>query len=289
DVVVAENPLKLLKQDLLIHDLCAEVPLEHLEESDVADYLGAELPEAEFPSGLAGLIHRQSGGNALFMTAIVRDMVDKGVVAEKGGRWTLTRRLADVAPEVPATLQQMLEAQFTRVIASEPRVLSPASVAGDRFSVWALATDPHLTSDEIENACEGLAERQQFVQPAGFHELADGTLSAHYEFRHALYRESVYRRLSEVSRSRLHRLLGERLDAVLARPAGTGGRGRSALRERVGPRDRHRLSRPGSRERRRTVRLPRFDPGAATRADSRAASRPGAPGRPRDPASRAHR
>src|SRR5262249_7331864 len=198
----------------IVHDLCVEIPLEHLQQSDVADYLSAEFPGADLPSGLAGLIHRHSGGNALFMTAIVRDMVDKGVVAEKGGRWTLTRRLADVAPEVPPTLQQMLETQFTRLSASEQRVLSHASVAGDRFSVWALATDPHLTSDEIENACEGLAERQQFVQPAGFHELADGTLSAHYEFRHALYRESVYRRLSEVSRSRLHRLLGERLKAL---------------------------------------------------------------------------
>src|SRR5262245_5379761 len=172
DVVVAENPVKLLKQDLLIHDLCAEVSLEHLEESDVADYLSAELPEAHFPSDLAGLIHRQSGGNALFMTAIVRDMVDKGALAEKGGRWTLTRRLADLAPEVPATLQQMLEAQFTRLSASEQRILSDASVVGDRFSVWALAREPHLAPDEIENVCEGLAERQQFLQPAGFHELA---------------------------------------------------------------------------------------------------------------------
>src|SRR5262249_22499315 len=49
DVVVAENPLKVLKQDLLIHDLCAELPLERLEESDVADYLSAEFPEGDFP------------------------------------------------------------------------------------------------------------------------------------------------------------------------------------------------------------------------------------------------
>src|SRR5262245_53827808 len=62
DVVVAENPLKVLKQDLLIHDLCAELPLGDLEESDITEYLRAEFPEADFPPGLAGLIHRQSGG-----------------------------------------------------------------------------------------------------------------------------------------------------------------------------------------------------------------------------------
>jgi DNA-binding winged helix-turn-helix (wHTH) protein/tetratricopeptide (TPR) repeat protein len=211
DVVVAENPLKVLKQDLLIHRLCTELALEHLEESDVADYLIAEFPGADFPWGLAGLIHRQSGGNALFMTAIVRDMVDKGVIVEDGGRWALTGPLADVAPRVPATLQQMLEAQFARLSAAEQRILSYASVAGDRFSVWALTTEPDLRSDEIENACEGLVEHHQFLRAAGFQELANGTVSAHYEFRHALYREAVYRRLSEVSQSRWHRLLGERL------------------------------------------------------------------------------
>jgi tetratricopeptide (TPR) repeat protein len=42
-------------------------------------------------------------------------------------------------------------------------------------------------------------------------------VSAHYEFRHALYREGVYRHLSEVSRSRLHRLLAARL-RVLCSP-----------------------------------------------------------------------
>ncbi len=217
DVVVAENPLKVLKEDLLVHRLCTELALEHLGDSDVADYLLAEFPRADFPPGLAGLIHRYSGGNALFMTAIVRDMVDHDVIVEERGRRALSRPLTAVAPAVPATLQQMLEAQFILLSAAEQRILSHASVAGDRFSVWVLTTEPDLTPDEIENACERLAERQQFLRAAGFQELANGTVSAHYEFRHALYREAVYRRLSDVSRSRLHRLVGERLE-VLCRP-----------------------------------------------------------------------
>jgi DNA-binding winged helix-turn-helix (wHTH) protein len=211
--VEADNPLKLLKQDLVVHGLCTELTLEHLDEADVADYVGAEFPGAEFPSGLAGFIHRQSGGNALFMSAIVREMVANGTIVQHGGRWAMTRPLADLALGVPGTLQQMLEVQFSRLSVSEQRVLSHASVAGDRFSVWALTTS-QLTSEEIENVCERLAERHQFITAAGFQELADGIVSAHYEFRHALYREAVYRQLSEVTRSRLHWLLGERLQVL---------------------------------------------------------------------------
>jgi len=63
----------------------------------------------------------------------------------------------------------------------------------------------------IEEICEGLAEKQQFIKAAGIQELPNGEPSAHYEFRHSLYREVLYRHLSDVSRSKLHRALGERL------------------------------------------------------------------------------
>src|SRR5258705_1463645 len=38
-------------------------------------------------------------------------------------------------------------------------------------------------------------------------------MSAHYDFRHSLYREVLYRRLSEITRSKLHLLLAQRLKA----------------------------------------------------------------------------
>ena len=66
----------------------------------------------------------------------------------------------------------------------------------------------------MENTCERLAERRLFVRTAGIGELADGTLSAYYEFHHSLYRQAIYARLSEVSRSKLHRLIGERLETL---------------------------------------------------------------------------
>src|SRR5215468_3647930 len=62
--------------------------------------------------------------------------------------------------------------------------------------------------------CEQRAERRLFVRTAGMGELADGTISAYYEFQHSLYRQAVYRRLSDVSRSKLHRLIGERLETL---------------------------------------------------------------------------
>jgi DNA-binding winged helix-turn-helix (wHTH) protein len=213
DVIISQSPLKALKQDLVIHNLSHEIALERLEESDVAEYLAIEFATGDFPTGFANLLYRHSGGNALFMVTILQDMVKKGLIAQVDGRWRLMAPLEKVGPSVPETLHQLIEQEFQQLSAVEQRILRSASVAGERFSVWAITTEAESDPGSIEDACEGLAEREQFIKAAGINELANGQISAHYEFRHSLYREVLYRRLSEVARSKLHLLLAQRLKA----------------------------------------------------------------------------
>src|SRR4029453_16971465 len=139
------------------------------------------------PAGFANLIRRHSGGNPLFMVTILQDMVKKGLIAQAEGRWILRVALEDVDPSVPETLDQLIEVQFQQLSAVEQRILRSASVAGERFSVWAITTIAEIDTASIEDACEGLAERQQFIKAAGIHELANGQISAHYDFRHSIY------------------------------------------------------------------------------------------------------
>ena len=211
DVVLSKTPLKGLKQDLQVHHLCTEISLERLEQPAIAEYLATEFPNASLPTGLAELIYRHSGGNALFMVAILQDLVKKGLIAQARGAWTLTKPLKDIDPGVPETLQQMLDLQFSQLSAEEQRILNSGSVVGERFSVWAIRPTLDIENDRIEEVLEGLAEKQQFVRSAGLQDFPDGSASAHYEFRHSLFRQVLYRRLSSVSRSKLHRRIGEQL------------------------------------------------------------------------------
>src|SRR6266478_2839695 len=213
DVIISQSPLKALKQDLVLHNLSHEIGLERLEESDVAEYLAIKFVDGGFPPRFAKLIYHHSGGNALFMVTILQDMVKKGVIAQANGKWTLSVALEDVGPSVPETLDQLIDAQFQQLSAVEQRILRSASVAGERFSVWAISTSVEIEADRIQDACEELSARLQFIRCAGTHELANGQISAHYEFRHSLYREVLYRRLPEATRSKLHLLLAQRLKA----------------------------------------------------------------------------
>jgi DNA-binding winged helix-turn-helix (wHTH) protein/tetratricopeptide (TPR) repeat protein len=213
DVIISQSPLKAVKQDLVLHRLAHELNLERLEESDVAEYLGTKFADNALPEGFANLIYRHSGGNALFMVTILQDMEKKGLIAQDGGKWKLTVGLEDVDPSVPETLDQLIELQFQQLNPVEQRILRSASVAGEHFSVWAIVTAAEMEESAIEDACEGLTEKLQFLKCDGIHELPNGQISAHYDFRHSLYREVLYRRLSEMSRSKLHLLLAKRLKA----------------------------------------------------------------------------
>jgi DNA-binding winged helix-turn-helix (wHTH) protein/tetratricopeptide (TPR) repeat protein len=211
DVVLSQGPLKALKQDLLIRRLCHEIAVECLEESHVADYLVKNFSVESLPAGLANLIHRNSGGNPLFMAAMVRDMESKRFIAVEQGRLILTAPLAEVYPGIPETLQQMLEIQLERLDPEDLRILRSASVAGERFPVCAVMAMLDVSRASVENACDRLANREQFIRPVGIHSAPDGAPSAHYEFRHSLYRQALYRSLSSLQRAQLHRSLGERL------------------------------------------------------------------------------
>jgi predicted ATPase len=62
-----------------------------------------------------------------------------------------------------------------------------------------------------EELCEGLADRQQFIRFAGTRDFAGGSVTI-YEFRHALYREVLYRRVKPAQRVIFHHRLAAGLE-----------------------------------------------------------------------------
>jgi DNA-binding winged helix-turn-helix (wHTH) protein/predicted ATPase len=212
EVVLSRSPLKGLKRELLVHNQCTDLPLERLEESEIAKFVAGEFPG--LPSGVSHLIFRHSGGNALFMTAILQDLQKGGLIACDENGWTLTKPVTEVAITVPETLQGMLEGQFERLGEDERHVLECASIAGEHFSVWAVTHMLEMTPEKIEDVCERLSERGQFIKSAS--KLANSADTG-YEFRHSLYRQAIYGTISDLRRGRLHRTLGH---ALVERGAG---------------------------------------------------------------------
>ena len=210
EVILSRSPLKGLKQDLVIHRLCREVVLERLAESDVSEHLAGSAPGGSVPLGMAKLIHDQSDGNPLFMTAILADMVEQGLLGSSPTGWRLGKPLEEIRLGVPDTLQQMLEARFDQLDEMERRVLTSATIAGQRFSAWAVAAMLNREPWAVEEICEKLVDRQQFLIAGRAGGVLGSDVSATYEFRHSLYREALMRRVTQAQRAQMHRALAEK-------------------------------------------------------------------------------
>src|SRR5262245_32813109 len=228
DLILTSSPLKALKQDLLLHHLSFEILLERLTVSDVGDYLGERFAGAELPTGFATVIHKHSDGNPLFMTAMLDHLVQQDVLSETDGRWLMTMPLEQVDPGVPETLGEMLEAQLHYLSDEQQQLLKCASVDGELFTAWSVATMMERPAAEVEEQCSALAERQQFLKASGAREFSNGVLSSAFEFRHSLYREILYRRLNPTQRVNFHRRLANGLESLRFED-GTGAAAKIAL------------------------------------------------------------
>jgi tetratricopeptide (TPR) repeat protein len=216
DVILSRSPLRLLKQELLVHRLCQEIALTGLSENDVERHLETRFPGRNVAPRLAGSIHRHSDGNPLFMRAILEHLVQTGVIQQREQRWIVKAPPEIARLDIPETLQQMLEAQLDQLPVSEQKLLRTASVVGGRFSAWAAGVLLDTSPQRVEEICDNLVSQQRFLKRVGTPESMNGSSLADYEFRHILYREVLYRQLNRTQRRQFHLQLASRMEVLPA-------------------------------------------------------------------------
>jgi predicted ATPase/DNA-binding winged helix-turn-helix (wHTH) protein len=220
DVILSEHPLKGVKQELQMRRLCHELPVEYLTEATVAEYLSARFPRHLFRGKLAGLIHRRTEGNPLFMVNVVDYLLDDKIIAEHEGQWQLQADPARVELEVPENIRHLIEKQIERLSHEEQQVLEAASVVGLECSAVAIAAALERDVLEVEERCEELARRDQFISPSRLVELPDGTLTPRHKFIHVLYMDVLYSRVAVTRRAQMHRRIGESGEAIYGERVG---------------------------------------------------------------------
>jgi DNA-binding winged helix-turn-helix (wHTH) protein len=216
DATLSEHPISVLKQDLLVHQLCEEIPLEPLAEPDIAEYLDTSA-QTNLRDDLAKLLHRHSEGNPLFMVAALNDMFERDVLFRENGELKLRVPLEEVDLQVPETLRQMVEVQIDRLTPQEQRALEAASVEGAAFACTSSAAATGTESQHFEDLCENLARRDHVIRRLDAYQFPDGTISTRYEFVHVIYGEVLYGRQAPGRRAKSHRLIGERLETLYSR------------------------------------------------------------------------
>jgi tetratricopeptide (TPR) repeat protein len=163
------------------------------------------------PPALVDSVHTQTEGNPLFVTEVVRLLVQEG-----GLESTLSEGLTSQANEgqswavrIPEGVREVLGRRLNQLSARCNEVLTVASVVGREFEFRQMETlTDDLTEDMLLDVLEeGLNARVIEEMP---------TSVGRYQFTHALIQETLMDELSLTRRVRLHARIAETLEELYA-------------------------------------------------------------------------
>lgn len=211
EVIAGEHPLRSIRQELRLHQLCRELDLDAFSEHDVSDYLASRMGGQAAEESFVRQVHRHTDGLPLFVVNLVDALIADGVLSREGETWQV-RPLPTL--EVPRNIVGVIEKQIARLPEQLRQWLGVAAVAGVEFADLSVADAIDLDVQPLREAFDDLVRQQHWLRSAGWAPLADGRTASRFVFRHALYRRVFYQSLGDARRTHWHLRLAQALEAM---------------------------------------------------------------------------
>jgi DNA-binding winged helix-turn-helix (wHTH) protein len=195
------------------HKRAVSVSVKSWPDPSVEEYLRSRFPHSRFPASFPATIRRMTGGNPLFVGAVIDDLQSRGMIGIVAGQWELTADEANVGSFLPDTVRSLIDIQIDRLAPTEQRILEAASIIGLDFVVGRVAHALGIAPDDVDTTCETLAGERRFLRFVATEPWPDGTLQPHYAFVHDMYREAARARVPGATRRAWHRKIANGLEA----------------------------------------------------------------------------
>jgi serine/threonine protein kinase/tetratricopeptide (TPR) repeat protein len=195
-----QHPLAETLGELTRERLFQRVLLRGLSQQDVARFIEVAAG-VDPPAGLTVAVHTQTEGNPLFVTEVVRLLVQEGELTQDSGTkdsWTV---------RIPEGVREVIGRRLNRLSQRCNETLTIASIIGREFELRQLAPLVEDVSEDrlLEVLEEALGARvvEELPQTVG-----------RYQFTHALIQETLAEELSSTRRARLHARIAESLEEL---------------------------------------------------------------------------
>ena len=158
----------------------------------------------EIADDLSELVQSRTEGNPFFVGEVLRGLIP---AADDRSDPDARIRPAEIdRAGIPDRIKDVIGRRLDQLLEPVVPILSIASVIGRRFSLDVLErVSPH-SGDELADWLERAVEAQVVIEVPGSIGL--------YSFSHALIAETLYESLTATRRSRLHRQIGEAIEAL---------------------------------------------------------------------------
>ncbi len=189
--LTADDPVADALQRLAQHGLSEELQLDGLAWTEVArmiGYLAGDAPRHE----VADAVHRETGGNPLFVREIVRYLEDSGA-----------RAASVLQIAVPPAIRDVVARRLARLTDPCLRLLCVAAVIGPQFAFETLELVSELDGEQLATVVDEAVAAGILVELGGAQEL--------FAFHHALIRRTLTERLTAAHRRRIHARVADAL------------------------------------------------------------------------------
>jgi DNA-binding SARP family transcriptional activator len=207
-----DHPLARLVADLQRDDGARFIALAGLDEPAIGTLLRAATAPtaADPPAQLVARVRIETAGNPFFVHELVADLLESDAFADADVGWSQAMSSPTLGTAegprdlaAPEGLRHVIGQRVARLSAPTVRTLSVAAAAGATFSFVVL--------EGVLGACSNVLDALDEAVAAGLlREAGNGD----HAFAHALVRQTIYEQLGAARRMRLHRQLGEALEAL---------------------------------------------------------------------------
>ena len=163
--------------------------------------------------GFRVMLHRQTGGHALFTVELLRGLQERGdLVQDTVGYWIESGRLDwDI---LPARVEAAIAGRINRLPPICRTALTIASVEGETFTAEVVAHIQKSEEQEIVSCLSGDLSRQHHLVTAQSRQRLGQQPLSRYRFHHFLFQKYLYNDLDAVERANLHEAVGETLEKL---------------------------------------------------------------------------
>ena len=156
---------------------------------------------------LARAVHAQTEGNPLFVGEVLRHLVETGVVVQRDGRWTSDIGVDELP--IPEGVREVIGRRLSRLSREANDALAVGAIIGRDFDLDIVEVVTELDGDKALEAVEEAAARGVVSEQRG--------RPGRFTFSHALVQEALVSELSSARLARLHRRVGEAIEALHAK------------------------------------------------------------------------
>ncbi len=181
--------------------------LDPLSDRAMGELMGRFVPG--LPDELVAEILERSQGVPLYAVETVRMLLDRGLVAPEGDRYSITGPVGSL--EVPETLHALIAARIDNLASDERAVVQDASVLGKSFTLAGLIALSGRTGEELEPLLGSLVRKEVLSVEADPRSPERGQ----YSFLQDLLQRVAYETLSRADRRSRQLAAAEHLETAL--------------------------------------------------------------------------